>query len=239
MHRFFIDPITIQKEHFSSSDKELCHQVSKVLKMKPGKQIIFCDNLENELLAEWTLVSKSDCQATILQKTSKPDISRETPVHLFVPPLKNQNRFELILEKCTEIGVTSFTPLITERTEVTDLRKSERLHRIIKEAAEVSGRTLLPSLNDPVSFQEILTLNPQPLTLNLLPSLHEHSQTIAKAISLNPQHSTLNIYIGPVGDFTPEEIQQASEKGFHPVTLGSQVLRTETAAIVSAALILS
>ena len=127
MHRFFVDHSSIQGNHFQSTDKELCHQVNKVLKMRPGKKIIFCDNTEQEYLAEWTLVSKSDCQADILEKSQMADISSQRAVHLFVPPLKNQNRFELILEKCTEIGVASFTPLITERTEVSELRKPERL----------------------------------------------------------------------------------------------------------------
>lgn len=263
MHRFFIPPHSIKNEGFSSTDKELCHQVSKVLKMRPGKKIVFCDNTEHEYLAEWILVSKSDCQAKILEKTSKPDTSssramspsepngNQKPVHLFVPPLKNQNRFELILEKCTEIGVASFTPLITERTEVTELRKLDRLYRIIKEAAEVSGRTKLPDLNEPISFEEILTADYDPSTINILPTLHESSKTIPEILkNLNPKSpkslkspnspntTPIGVYIGPVGDFSKEEIEKAVSKGFHPVSLGTQVLRTETAAIVATSLYL-
>lgn len=231
MHRFFVDPETIQNSVFKSQDKDLCHQISKVLKMRAGKKVILCDNSQHEYKAEWTTVSKSVCEATIHEKTLVPDISDEREVHLYVPPLKNQNRWELILEKGTELGVASFTPLITKRTEVEGLRKPERLHRIIKEAAEQSNRSLLPTLREPRPLEDCWDHCPGTA---LILSLHEKSQLLSD-ITLDDE---VHVFIGPVGDFTEEEVESSIEHKFYSISLGQQVLRTETAAIATAAKLL-
>ena len=235
MHRFFVSPSSIQNQEFSTNDPELCHQLSKVLKMRRGEKIILCDNTEHEYGAELENVSKKECTAKILSKTNKPDISSERAIHLFVPPLKNPSRWEWMVEKCTEIGVASFTPLITERTEVKELRKIDRLERIIKEAAEQSGRTKLPFLHPPIRLSNCFTENRKPKTTNLIATLTPNAKPIRSTEAIN--RISTNLFIGPVGDFSPAEIQLALEHKFYPVTLGSQVLRTETAAIVASTLI--
>lgn len=203
--------------------------------MRPEEKIILLDNTEHEYTVELTLVSKSRCEAKILETIKKPDISSKTEVHLFVPPLKNQNRWELILEKGTEIGVASFTPLLTERTEVKELRKIDRLERIIKEAAEQSGRTLLPKINPVITFQEAIKAIPKNST-KLIAALSSQAKPFHtyKLTAANSYH----LFLGPVGDFTNQEIEQAIEHNFYPVSLGSQILRTETAAIVGSAILL-
>jgi 16S rRNA (uracil1498-N3)-methyltransferase len=243
MHRFFISPSDLQKDQFHSTDKELCHQVSKVLKMRAGKKVILCDNLENELEAEWTTVSRSICEAKIIEKKIVDDISSKLPVHLYVSPLKNQNRWELILEKGTEIGIASFTPLISKRSEASELRKPERLQRIIKEAAEQSGRTKLPELNSPLQFDQLVEICTPGNALGFIATLHESttplSQAIEEEIKACPMSKIgLNIFIGPEGGFTEEEVEEIVKKSVRAVTLGSQTLRTETAAIVAGALAL-
>jgi 16S rRNA (uracil1498-N3)-methyltransferase len=249
MHRFFVSQTDIQKSFFGTNEQEFCHQMSKVLKMRTEEKILLLDNTEHEYLAEFTLVSKSRCEAKILEKNKKSDISSQTAVHLFVPPLKNQNRWELILEKGTEIGVASFTPLLTERTEVKELRKIERLQRIIQEAAEQSGRTKLPTINEPITFQKAVQtqdLASQPT--NLIASLYEGARPISSyklqataslRRSEERSRTTYNLFLGPVGDFTEKEIQQAIEHKFYPISLGRQILRTETAAIVGSSILLT
>lgn len=243
MHRFFISINDINNELFRSSDKELCHQVSKVLKMRAGKHITFCDDLENEYLAEWVTVSRSLCEAKIIEKKIIDDIGSKTPVHLYISPLKNQNRWEFILEKGTEIGVASFTPLISKRSEASELRKAERLHRIIKEAAEQSGRTKLPELNSPLLFDQLIEICTPGNALGFIATLHKNTVPLTQAISEEIEACPMtkvgfNILIGPEGGFTEEEVEEIAKKGVRPVTLGSQTLRTETAAIVAAALTL-
>jgi 16S rRNA (uracil1498-N3)-methyltransferase len=230
VHRFFVNPKDISDNVFHSTDTTLCHQIYKVLKMKERKQIILCTNNEMEYLAEWTVVAKTECTANILESTKKPDISTTKELHLAVALLKNQNRWEWILEKGTELGVTSFIPLITERTETDKLRKPERLERIIQEAAEQSGRTILPKLNDPIEFNNALI---EAEGQKIIATLHK-----SKPQMTNTQ-SPITLLIGPEGGFTQEEVQMAIQEGAQSISLGSQTLRTETAAIIGSAKILN
>jgi len=251
MHRFFISQTDLSKNSFGTNDQEFCHQMSKVLKMRTEEKVILLDNTEHEYEAELTMVSKSRCEAKILKKTSKPDISSKMTVHLFVPPLKNQNRWELILEKGTEIGVASFTPLITERTEVKELRKIDRLERIIKEAAEQSGRTMLPKIFEPISFKKLFESEngigrnePRRVPTEDHPRLQGTNLIAALSLEAKPlssyklQATSYNLFLGPVGDFTEKELQLALEHKFYPISLGSQILRSETAAIAACAMLL-
>lgn len=257
MHRFFVPPSTITNQAFASHDPELCHQFFRVLKLKPGEQIMLCDNTEHEYLVELTGVSKSEVAGKILEKKLKPDIGGNLELHLFVPPLKNPSLWEWMVEKCTEIGVASFTPLLTERTEVKTLRKIDRLQRIIREAAELSGRTTLPVIHEPIEFKEFLVRNSKfvirdsisfiatvvkirdpstaPLSISKLGSARDDAP---RRITYNLQANSYNLLLGPVGDFTEHEVRLAIEHGFQPISLGSQILRTETAAVVGATVIL-
>lgn len=254
MHRFFVSPSTITNQGFTSDDPELCHQLFRVLKLESGEHIVLCDNTEHEYRIELTGVSKTETTGKIFEKKLKPDISTQSELHLFLPPLKNPSRWEWMVEKCTEIGVTSFTPILTERTEVKVLRKIDRLERIIKEAAELSGRTKLPVIHEPLEFKDFLN---EPQERN---SPHEPIKLIATLVKMRDpstaacpervrisgrverardDRKTCHLFLGPVGDFTPAEIDLALKNGYHTVSLGTQILRTETAAIVAASLFLS
>lgn len=228
MNRFFINSSDISGKIFSSEEVELCHQAFRVLKLRPGEKIIVCDNSEQEYIVELVSVHKDRLEGKVMHQEKKQDISTAHPVHLFVTPLKNQARFEWMLEKCTEIGAASFTPLITQRTEVKSLRKLDRLERIIKEAAEQSGRTKLPKLHPAKTFSDLLE-NPGK---NFILTLHGEATEKLKRTGSEP----MSVFIGPVGDFSEQEVSSAIENGFVPTTLGSQVLRTETAAVVASCL---
>jgi len=233
MHRFFVSPETITNQKFSSHDEELIHQLSRVLKIRAGEKILVLDNAEHEYLIELSTVNKKAIEGKVLKKENKLDISSSRQIHLFVPPLKNTSRWEWMLEKCTEIGVTSFTPLITARTEVKELRKIERLERIIKEAAEQSGRTKLPVIHEPLTFQNAVKND----GTNLIATLTPGAEPITGTDAPRRVSTKYNLFIGPVGDFTPEEITLALEHKFYPISLGSQILRTETAAMVGVSLL--
>lgn len=247
MHRFFVIPSEITDQWFASDAHELCHQFFRVLKLKISEQVILCDNTEHEYIVELTRLGKSEAGGKILEKKNKPDISSISKLHLFVPPLKNPSRWEWMVEKCTEIGVASFTPLITERTEVTSLRKIDRLERIIKEAAELSGRTKLPVIHEPVEFKKMID-EPQKRdeSVNLIATLVLNGYAVCGAnrndienrIKAN-ETKNYKIFIGPVGDFTEQEVNLAIQRGFQPLSLGSQILRTETAAVVASALMMT
>jgi 16S rRNA (uracil1498-N3)-methyltransferase len=232
MHRFFVSKEDIRNGQFLSREKDLCHQFRQVLKFRAGDEIILCADDEKEYLTVLEVVSKIECSGKVIESSIKKDVSSKKVVHLFVALLKNQNRWEWILEKGTELGVASFNPLITERTEVFELKKVDRLKRIIKESAEQSGRTQLPLLRTGVGVDSLYTDGGR----FIVPTLHEKSVSIR---DLGAIGGPVSILIGPEGGFTQEELGHlVSEMKAQPVSLGEQTLRTETAAIVSAAMFL-
>jgi len=236
-HRFFIPSKSIQKNQILLQDKGLVHQLSRVLRFQEGDQAVFLDNRGKEYLASFARFSRDQITAKILEKNK----IKETPkyhLNLYVALLKNQNRFEWILEKGTELGVTSFIPLITKRTGIKILRKEERLQKIIQEAAEQSERVKLPSLKAPQNLQESLEkVNDDDFYL-IAYEEEKKEKDLRSTLSMIPAGSNIHLFIGPEGGFEEEEIRLAQEKGLKTFSLGKRVLRTETAAIGCTSIIL-
>jgi 16S rRNA (uracil1498-N3)-methyltransferase len=154
--------------------------------------------------------------------------------------LTQRDKFEWVLQKCTEIGATAFTPVITSRSLVQDIRSAEqkisRWQSILKEAAEQSGRGVIPILNPPVLYLQALEqLRGQ--ELGMIAYEGENKEPLKKAIK-KFSGKNLGIMIGPEGGLSMEEIQRAKQSGLITVSLGPRILRMETAAVVAAALIL-
>ncbi len=150
-------------------------------------------------------------------------------LHLVVSPLKNPERFDWLIEKCVEIGVDEITPVICNKTEKMSIRK-ERVESIIISAMKQSLKATLTVLNPVTGFREMISQNRSGLKL------------IAHCSDKYERKSIMQVYkgekeilflIGPEGDFTGDEIQEAVSKGFVSVHLGSSRLRTETAAIAA------
>jgi 16S rRNA (uracil1498-N3)-methyltransferase len=145
-----------------------------------------------------------------------------------------------MLQKCTEIGAAGFLPVISQRSLVqgkTDtLAKYERWQMILKEAAEQSGRGMIPQLLPPANLKEAVMSTRDEYALRLIP-WEDEKQTGIKAILGEGKPARVAVLIGPEGGFSAEEVQTATQAGFLRVTLGKRILRMETAAVVSAALI--
>ncbi len=155
-------------------------------------------------------------------------------LHLAVAPTKNTDRFEWLLEKATEMGITSITPLLTAHVERTRLRE-ERLQRILIAAAKQSYKGTIPELRPATTFKSFVE------AANSDQKFIAHCYDLPrKALSTALiQHKSLTICIGPEGDFSPDEVDLATAKGFAPVHLGDSRLRTETAGIVAVAAVYS
>jgi len=154
--------------------------------------------------------------------------------------LLKSDRFEFVLQKCTEIGVSAFVPIVCERCVVKKIsaNKLVRWQKIIKEAAEQSGRSILPVLKNAVSFNDACHSIEG---LSLIAGITSESLRLSEVLRLNtPKHDsiTLNIFIGPEGGFTEDELESAQRCGIQRITLGPHVLRAETAGIVAATAIL-
>jgi 16S rRNA (uracil1498-N3)-methyltransferase len=147
---------------------------------------------------------------------------------LAISTLKNASRFEWMLEKVTEIGITEIIPIIAERTERIHF-KEERFKQIIASASIQSKQFWMPVLHAPQKLQTILE-NPTVEQKFIAHCIENQKQPLQR------QELDALLLVGPEGDFTPAEIAIALEKGFLPVSLGNSRLRTETSGVVGAVL---
>ncbi|NSL88732.1 16S rRNA (uracil(1498)-N(3))-methyltransferase [Chitinophaga sp. Mgbs1] len=200
----------------------------QVLRHEKGDSVLLADGRGHRFTAVITDDNRKRCSVSIRQREQMPAPS--PALRIAISFTKNASRIEWFLEKATEIGIQTIIPLVSQRTEKEKI-KAERLQNILVAAMLQSKQFYLPDLQEPQPFEKVVNSNdPQKLIAHCLPEqkreLHQHMQ---------PGKDTL-ILIGPEGDFTPEEIQQALAKGFEPVTLGNTRLRTETAGLVAVTL---
>ena len=220
-------------------DKEVLHQLKRVLRIRIGEPFVALDNNGHEYLCALTSLSESSASALITEKRltlNEPPLK----VTLYQALPKKPELFEWVLQKGTELGVSAFVPLVSARTERDAVSKCERLERIIKEAAEQSERGKIPVLHDIATFAEALEPSGGCPHDEVTVILHGRGVTTPLAASLSElrKHQACHIFIGPEGGFTEEEIIHAKEHGAVVRSLGSRVLRTETAGIAAASLLL-
>jgi len=238
MHRFFLSPELIQKDVITFP-KEIAHQISRVLRLEEGKQVQVLDGLGQEYLIELTHVESSTVTGRVIRNS--PAIGEpKTRIHLFVA-LTQREKFELILQKCTEVGVASFTPIVTSRSLVQKVVEMEgknlRWQKIIQEAAEQSHRGIIPLLNPAINYHQLMTKKMNAGVSGLF-FWEEENLLDLKTVLTEISNQEINLVIGPEGGFTPEEAGLAKEAGYVSVSLGKRILRVETAAITASALVL-
>ncbi|MBI5305626.1 MAG: 16S rRNA (uracil(1498)-N(3))-methyltransferase [Chloroflexi bacterium] len=239
MHRFFISPQAIQGDR-AILRGTLVHQIRDVLRMHPGDEFILLDNSGAAYRVELVTLDRDTARARVNDKWK---LETEPPVHvtLYQGLLKGQ-KFDFVLQKGTEIGVSVFVPLLAERCivgsldDVSDARV-ERWDRIIVEAAEQAGRAILPNLMPPMLFAHACDQTPAN-GLALIPYEGEKSRGLREALAHAPRAKTINLFIGPEGGFTEDEIALAKDKGVLPVSLGPRILRAETAGLVAVSAVL-
>ena len=204
--------------------KEEAKHISRVLRKKTGDQLRATNGAGLELTLELSKVENHACHAQVISKT------KHTPLpyslHLAVAPTKNINRFEWVIEKATEIGVHTITPILCDHSE-RKIVKIERLSKIMIAALKQSQQFFLPTLNPMETFQSFLSKH----TNGLIAHCHPSDKT--SLLSIAKKQGDHLILIGPEGDFSLEEIQAAEANGYLSIQLGNQRLRTETAAIVA------
>jgi 16S rRNA (uracil1498-N3)-methyltransferase len=240
LHRFFISHECLHGEQVLLAGRQ-AHQIRNVLRMTADGRIIVLDNAGWEYEVRLDEVGPDRVTGTIIEKrpaTGEPGVR----VTLYQSLLR-QNKFRLVLQKCTEIGVAHFVPIVTKRSLVHQARKIEKdklLHwqRIIAEAAEQSHRGRLPRIDGPIEFKDaVSTLDA--FDLSLIATAYGQGQSLRSVLQEAGKKSvSVALLIGPEGGFTEEEVAAACNKGATPVCLGRRVLRTETAAVVGTCLIL-
>lgn len=234
MHRkFFIDFEIGDSQRVELVDKDLLHQLISVFRAKLGDEIILLDNSGFEFKGMIKGIGKEEVLVNIIDKTKKEDV--KVGVSVFQSLIKKDN-VELVLEKCTETGVVRFVPILAERSVKSNLN-FERLNKIAKEASEQSGRVKMPQISEIIDFKKAVSMSSEEKdAVNFI--FHEESDYCCDRLSCAfLQHfkdvKKINIFIGPEGGFSDEEVELAKKGGFYVLSLGDLVLRSETAAIVS------
>lgn len=204
--------------------------MARVLRMKVSEKAVFLDNTGFEYEAAISKLSEKFGEAKILEKR-KNSAEPEIFLTLYQALPKKRELFEWVLQKGTEIGVSAFVPLITERTERGEIGKPERLQRILQEAAEQCGRGKIPTLLPAVSFNEMLNNAHAPLKILL------HTN-VTMSLSKGEQSLNISLAVGPEGGFSEQEAELAKKHGWEIASLGPRILRTETAGMAGASLLL-
>lgn len=240
MHRFFVDPELLKGAETILLPDKLAHQVRDVLHLAGGEQLVLLDNSGEEVMAEVVKSSRAGVQVQLLER----HVGRQEPAVRIVlcQGLLKSARFEWILEKGTELGVSTFAPILCRRSmaglEEAGSAKIQRWQRILQEAAEQCGRSLIPTLAPIRPFMHALNDLP-PGALALIPWEEEHGRSLREAIAAVPtdheQPLTVVLFIGPEGGLTAEEVKLAQRHGVQPVSLGPRILRAETAALAAVA----
>jgi 16S rRNA (uracil1498-N3)-methyltransferase len=244
VQRFFVPPESIANGRVTFSPGQ-SRQLAAVIRLAVGERCVVLDDTGWEYEVKIATLDMEACTATIVQRRLASGEPR-LKVTLFQALIRGP-RFELVLQKGAEIGIAAIVPIVTQRcvvAAVTEHRasKSDRWRKIMVEAAEQSGRGRVPVLRPTTLFEQACA---DVRGLSVIPWELEKDRTLTEAVRTSPDGTpralplAANVFIGPEGGFTEDEIALARKHGIVPVTLGARILRAETAAIVTTTLILA
>jgi len=225
---FYVPDIQPHHRQFLLNEEESKHAV-RVLRLVAGARIHLVDGAGGWYEAE--IIDPHPKRTTlrilsVLEEYQKPSYR----LHIAVAPTKNIERTEWFLEKATEVGIQEITPLVCERSERREI-KPDRLNKVLVAAMKQSQKAYLPKLNPAVPLSRFFAEQAADPATKAIAHCADGNKPFLTQI-LKPQGEYL-ILIGPEGDFSPREIDQALALGYQPISLGNSRLRTETAALAS------
>ncbi|MGL4108569.1 RsmE family RNA methyltransferase [Clostridium sp. LP20] len=242
MHKFFTPPENINEVEGKILGEDVKH-IYKVLRLSEGEEVILNNCKGDEYLGELSSISKTEVIVRILKKL---DINNESKVEIYLyQGLPKAQKMDLIVQKGTELGITKFIPIITDRVDVKlkgDFKKLDRLNRIALEAAKQSKRSIVPEVTEPITFNEAL-LEINSMDLFLVPYENAENFGVKRVISEIMEKGILKdikrigIMVGPEGGFEEKEIEKLKKEKAYIITLGSRILRTETAGFTATTLV--
>ncbi|MEK6793228.1 MAG: RsmE family RNA methyltransferase [Spirochaetota bacterium] len=231
--RFAVSPDSINGSEAVIEDAAIVHQIAHVLRRKAGDRIVLFDGSGSEFIS---VIRSIDTMRIICAIEDRRCGEREARmrISLYFSLLKSDKN-DILIQKCAELGVASFVPVSTARTVVTSLSaaKRSRLTAIVREATELSGGVHIPVIHEMQLFADALaSLSPGDTGIIAYEGRTDARLTDYRAAG------RLSLFIGPEGGYTDDEIALARQRGVTPVTLGSRILRAETAAIGAVAALL-
>ena len=223
LHRF-IGSYPLAVGTIRIDDADLAHQMRSVLKLAPGETVLIGDGTGMEAMCR---VLRYDHGAVILEGMSVGRNANELPgrTTLYCAVLK-ADHFELAAQKAAEVGITEIVPIVTEHTVKGSLR-IERVRKIVREAAELAGRGIIPMVREVVPMESVLTESSR----NDVNFFFDPGGNPFSGAAKSVRHA--GIWIGPEGGWNDHELELARELGMRIVSLGPLVLRAETAVIVA------
>lgn len=223
---YFYQPALIYNQKLTVLDEPTSKHVIQVLRMQEGEEMLLTNG--NGLKAVGKIVAAERKRCGVQLSSYEKIEERPCRLTLGVAFTKNNSRNEWLLEKATEMGVDQIIPLVTSRTEKEKFN-AQRLQGILVSAMLQSQQSLMPQLSEPLAWNKIFSLTEED-DQKLIAHCLDDSKRISLLQALQPQKNTV-VLIGPEGDFAQNEIDLCLEKGYKPISLGPNRLRTETAGL--------
>ena len=229
-HRFLVRPDQVRGDAVEFSNEQW-HQIDRVLRLRVGDTVRVFDGVERvDREVEITGAASGRVEGT------RPQPLEPTTRLVVYPALLQRDKFEVVLQKLTEIGAAAIVPVVTARSLVREAPDEHRLTRwrsIVREATEQCGRGLVPDIGPGLPFAQAVEGAEGTLVMAYE---HERHGTLKEA--LRTARATVSLFVGPEGGYSSDEADSASQAGAHLITLGPRILRTETASPLLAALVL-
>lgn len=222
LHRFYVDPNDTELTHnFWLKDERLRNQWQKVLRYREGDEVVLFDGVRTERLYKILEIASDAVHLELVTEFERKLPARH--VYLFFSLLK-KDKNDWVLQKCTELGVSNFVPILAERSEKTGFNL-ERAEKIVIEAAEQCGRSDIPHVREPLLLDTALEEYKDKVQLLICDETLDQNEQLSDG--------PVGIFIGPEGGWTDKELglfEQAGAGHFH---LGNLTLRAETAAVAA------
>lgn len=231
LHRFYVSDLELEHD-FWLKDERLFHQWSRVLRFELGREIVLFNRERQEKL--YRIVKFGD-NATHLELITEMDSKLpKKEVYLCFSVLK-KDKNDWVLQKCTELGVSHFVPIISDRTEKTGF-DIERAEKIVIEASEQCERSDIPRVREPINLQTAINELKDKVDLYFAEKT-EAPQILSATWRTNPKHPhAVGVLIGPEGGWTDEE-KELLKQNCKKLNLSDFTLRAETACVTAAALL--
>ncbi len=243
MNRFFVNKENIledQQEIVIDEIEDIKH-ITKVLRLNLGNEIEICNKSKVDYRATISSMDKKQVVCEILEKNlSKTEAPVEITLFQGIP---KGSKMDLIIQKGVEVGVSKIIPFTSERCVVkikdrnSEAKKIERWQKIASEAAKQCKRGIIPLVENVVEISNLRDIL-NGFDMVLMPYEEEKNSSIREAITSRENIKKIGVIIGPEGGFTSEEVLTAKEWGCKPVSLGPRILRTETAGLVTASIVM-
>lgn len=243
----YVPPPEIQKGSPITVSENKAHYLINVMRCKVGDKLIVIDGIGNSYEAEIKSIKTGKVFINILKEVF---LDTESPFNLILAQslIKGQ-KMDIVIQKATELGIKEIIPIITERVIIKETRKLKRWLKIAEEAAEQCGRAVIPKIREPITIQSLFEQISRELLFSFkgLIFWEEGGKKIKDALKEVVEErkdkedrllkTPFYIIIGPEGGLTSSEVALSEKNGFIKVTLGKRLLKSETASIVSIALV--